>query len=96
MGIGTFGSRSAQLAGSAIHYVSGDAAALVDQFVGRHDGDDIVFEGGKFVIAGTDRAVDLYPSAGRPFRRSSTPSRPAGRCRPPSKGVRDTRYSAGD
>ncbi len=58
MGIGTFGSRSAQLAGSAIVIA---ADRLIDK--GRHIAahmmeaarDDIVFENGRFAIAGTDR-----------------------------------------
>src|SRR5215469_5277220 len=59
MGIGTFGSRSAQLAGSAI-VIAADrlidkgckiAAHMME--AGTHD---VAFENGKFAIAGTDRA----------------------------------------
>src|SRR5882724_9179396 len=62
MGIGTFGSRSAQLAGSAIVTA---ADRLIDK--GRHIAahmmeaarDDIVFERGQFTIAGTDRSLAI-------------------------------------
>ena len=60
MGIGTFGSRSAQLAGSAI---IGAADRLIEKGrqIAAHmmeaAADDIVFERGRFLIAGTDRAV---------------------------------------
>jgi carbon-monoxide dehydrogenase large subunit len=70
MGIGTFGSRSAQLAGSAI-VVAADrlidkgrkiAAHMME--AGTHD---IVFENGRFTIAGTDRSVGIVEIARQSF-----------------------------
>ncbi len=61
-GIGTFGSRSAMLAGSAIVVA---AEKLIDKGkrIAAHMMEaavaDIVFEKGKFAIAGTDRSVDI-------------------------------------
>jgi len=76
MGIGTFGSRSAQLAGGAIVTA---ADRLVDK--GRRIAahmleaaeSDIVFERGRFVIAGTDRAVPLTDVAKRSFHGTQLP-----------------------
>ena len=77
MGIGTFGSRSAQLAGSAI-VVAADrlidkgrriAAEMME--AGTHD---IVFENGKFTIAGTDRAVGIAEVARQSFAWGQLPS----------------------
>jgi carbon-monoxide dehydrogenase large subunit len=76
MGIGTFGSRSAQLCGSAIVTA---ADRLVDK--GRRIAahlleaaeSDIVFEGGRFVIAGTDRAVALDEVARQSFNSAQLP-----------------------
>ncbi len=76
MGIGTFGSRSAQLAGSAI---VGAADRLIEK--GRHiaahmmeaAADDIVFERGRFLIAGTDRAVSIDDVARRAFQSAQLP-----------------------
>jgi carbon-monoxide dehydrogenase large subunit len=70
MGIGTFGSRSAQLAGSAIVVA---AERLIDK--GRRiaghlmeaSTGDIVFDNGRFTIAGTDRSVALAEIARRSF-----------------------------
>ncbi|MGH7117248.1 MAG: xanthine dehydrogenase family protein molybdopterin-binding subunit, partial [Stellaceae bacterium] len=77
MGIGTFGSRSAQLAGSAI-VVAADR--LIDK--GRRIAgqmmeaavDDVVFQGGRFAIAGTDRSVRLDEVARRSFDSNSLPN----------------------
>src|SRR4029077_1145721 len=77
MGIGTFGSRSAQLAGSAIVTA---ADKLIDK--GRHIAahmmeaarDDVVFADGKFVIAGTDRAVDISAVAKHSFPAAQLPN----------------------
>src|SRR5438876_589893 len=77
MGIGTFGSRSAQLAGSAIVTA---ADKLIDK--GRHIAahmmetarDDVVFKDGKFVIAGTDRAVDIAAVAKHSFHAAQLPN----------------------
>ena len=83
MGIGTFGSRSAQLAGSAI-VVAADRLIDKGRKIAAHMMEaathDIVFEDGKFTIAGTDR-VGRH-RRGRAGSRSSrrncrTTSRPA-------------------
>jgi carbon-monoxide dehydrogenase large subunit len=76
MGIGTFGSRSAQLAGSAIVTA---ADRLIEK--GRHIAaqameaaeSDIVFERGHFVIAGTDRAISLDEVARQSFNAAQMP-----------------------
>jgi aerobic carbon-monoxide dehydrogenase large subunit len=76
MGIGTFGSRSAQLAGSAI---IGAADRLIEKGrqIAAHmmeaAADDIVFERGRFLIAGTDRAVPVEEVARRAFQSSLLP-----------------------
>ncbi|HTV46259.1 MAG TPA: xanthine dehydrogenase family protein molybdopterin-binding subunit [Stellaceae bacterium] len=70
MGIGTFGSRSAQLAGSAI-VVAADR--LIDK--GRRiagqmmeaAADDVTFQSGRFTISGTDRSVGLTEVARQSF-----------------------------
>jgi carbon-monoxide dehydrogenase large subunit len=76
MGIGTFGSRSAQLAGSAI-VVAADrlidkgrkiAAHMME--AGTHD---IEFAGGKFTIAGTDRSVGIVEVARQSFDTAHLP-----------------------
>jgi aerobic carbon-monoxide dehydrogenase large subunit len=62
IGVGTFGSRSAILAGGAITVAAEKliekgkkiAAHMLEAAV-----NDIAFEGGKFTIAGTDRSVDI-------------------------------------
>jgi carbon-monoxide dehydrogenase large subunit len=70
MGIGTFGSRSAQLAGSAI-VVAGDRLIEKGRRIAGHMMEaatgDIVFENGRFAIAGTDRSVSLAEVARRSF-----------------------------
>jgi carbon-monoxide dehydrogenase large subunit len=77
MGIGTFGSRSAQLAGSAIVEA---AEKLIDKGrrIAAHmmeaASNDIVFEAGKFVIAGTDRAVDIAEVAKHSFHSALLPN----------------------
>ncbi len=77
MGIGTFGSRSAQLAGSAI---VGAADKLIDKGrrIAAHmmeaASNDIVFEAGKFVIAGTDRSVSLAEVAKHSFHSALLPN----------------------
>src|SRR5437868_10129379 len=76
MGIGTFGSRSAQLAGSAI-VVAADrlidkgrkiAAHMME--AGTHD---IEFADGKFTIAGTDRSVGIVEVAKQSFEPAHLP-----------------------
>src|SRR5205085_12184484 len=77
MGIGTFGSRSAQLAGSAI-VVAADrlidkgrkiAAHIME--TGMHD---VEFANGKFTIAGTDRSVGIVDVAKQAFDSAHLPS----------------------
>ena len=77
MGIGTFGSRSAQLAGSAI-VVAADrlidkgrkiAAHMME--AGTHD---IEFVDGKFTITGTDRLVGIIDVARQSFEAAHLPS----------------------
>ncbi len=70
MGIGTFGSRSAQLAGSAI-VVAADRLIEKGRRIAGHMMEaatgDIVFESGRFAIAGTDRSVGLGEVARQSF-----------------------------
>ena len=70
MGIGTFGSRSAQLAGSAI-VVAADRLIEKGRRIAGHMMEaatgDIVFEKGRFTIAGTDRSIGLAEVARRAF-----------------------------
>jgi carbon-monoxide dehydrogenase large subunit len=77
MGIGTFGSRSAQLAGSAI-IVAADrlidkgckiAAHMME--AGVHD---VVFDNGRFTIAGTDRSVGIVEVAKQSFEAAHLPN----------------------
>jgi carbon-monoxide dehydrogenase large subunit len=75
-GIGTFGSRSAQLAGSAI---IGAADRLIEKGrqIAAHMMEaaaaDIAFERGRFLIAGTDRAVSIEEVARRAFQSAQLP-----------------------
>ncbi|HEV2303101.1 MAG TPA: xanthine dehydrogenase family protein, partial [Stellaceae bacterium] len=75
-GIGTFGSRSAQLAGSAI---AAAAERLVDKGrqIAAHlleaAAGDIAFADGRFVIAGTDRAVGIEEVAREAFHSAALP-----------------------
>ena len=77
MGIGTFGSRSAQLAGSAI---IGAADRLIEKGrqIAAHMMEaaaaDIAFERGRFLIAGTDRAVSIDEVARRAFQSAQLPA----------------------
>jgi carbon-monoxide dehydrogenase large subunit len=77
MGIGTFGSRSAQLAGSAI-VVAADRLIDKGRRIAAHlleaAADDIVFERGGFTIAGTDRSVGIGEVARRSFESSYLPN----------------------
>ena len=61
-GIGTFGSRSAVSGGNAVHLASGkiiDKGKKIAAHLLEAAESDIVFERGKFTVAGTDRSVDL-------------------------------------
>jgi aerobic carbon-monoxide dehydrogenase large subunit len=70
MGIGTFGSRSAQLAGSAI-VVAADRLIEKGRRIAGHmmeaATNDVVFENGRFAIAGTDREIGLAEVARQSF-----------------------------
>jgi carbon-monoxide dehydrogenase large subunit len=76
MGIGTFGSRSAILAGSAI-VVAADHVIDKGRRIAAHlmeaAADDVVFETGRFKIAGTDRSVDLGEVARKSFHIDQLP-----------------------
>jgi len=76
MGIGTFGSRSAQLAGSAIVVAAdrlidkGTKIAAHMMEAGTHD---VEFADGKFRIAGTDRSVGIAEVAKQSFEAAHLP-----------------------
>jgi aerobic carbon-monoxide dehydrogenase large subunit len=77
MGIGTFGSRSAQLAGSAIVVAADrliDKGRKIAGQVMEAAADDVVFQEGRFAIAGTDRSVSLDEVARRSFDASYLPN----------------------
>jgi aerobic carbon-monoxide dehydrogenase large subunit len=75
-GIGTFGSRSAMLAGSAI-VVAADRLIERGRKIAAHmmeaAASDVVFENGAFAIAGTDRKVDLSDVVQRAFDSAAIP-----------------------
>src|SRR5258706_4878301 len=76
MGIGTFGSRSAQLAGSAIVTAADrliDKGRKIAAHVMEAAASDIVFERGRFTIAGTDRAVGIEEVARQAFQSAQLP-----------------------
>jgi len=77
MGIGTFGSRSAQLAGSAI-VVAADKLIDKGRRIAAHlmeaAAQDIAFENGKFAIAGTDRSVTIAEVARHSFEAGLLPN----------------------
>ncbi len=76
MGIGTFGSRSAQLAGSAI-VTAADRLVDKERRIAAHmmeaAASDIVFEQGRFTIAGTDRSLSLDEVARQSFNGAQLP-----------------------
>ena len=76
MGIGTFGSRSAQLAGSAI-VTAADRLVEKGRRIAAHvmeaAANDIVFEAGRFTIAGTDRSVAIDEIARQAFQSAQLP-----------------------
>jgi carbon-monoxide dehydrogenase large subunit len=77
MGIGTFGSRSAQLAGSAIVQAANkliDKGRKVAAHMMEAATDDVTFEAGRFVIAGTDRAVGVCEVAKHSFHSALLPN----------------------
>jgi carbon-monoxide dehydrogenase large subunit len=75
-GIGTFGSRSAMLAGSAI-VTAADRIIERGRKIAAHimeaSSSDVVFENGGFAIAGTDRRVELAAVARRAFDSGDLP-----------------------
>jgi len=77
MGIGTFGSRSAQLAGSAI-VVAADRLIDKGRKIAAHMMEaavpDIAFANGRFAIAGTDRSVGVAEVAKESFHWARLPS----------------------
>jgi aerobic carbon-monoxide dehydrogenase large subunit len=77
MGIGTFGSRSAQLAGSAI-VVAADRLIDKGRKIAAHMMEaaipDVAFENGKFAIPGTDRSVGIGEVAKQSFHSSRLPN----------------------
>jgi len=76
MGIGTFGSRSAQLAGSAI-VVAADRLIDKGRKIAAHMMEaavpDIGFENGRFAITGTDRSVGIAEVAKQSFHSLQLP-----------------------
>jgi aerobic carbon-monoxide dehydrogenase large subunit len=77
MGIGTFGSRSAQLAGSAVVTAADrliDKGSRIAAHMMEAAESDIAFERGRFTIAGTDRSVGIDEVARRSFQGAQLPS----------------------
>jgi carbon-monoxide dehydrogenase large subunit len=77
MGIGTFGSRSAQLAGSAIVQAADkliDKGRRIAAHMMEAASDDVTFQTGRFVIAGTDRSVGLAEVAKHSFHAHLLPN----------------------
>src|SRR5438876_7419624 len=76
MGIGTFGSRSAQLAGSAI-VTAADRLIDKGRQIAAHmleaAASDIGFDAGRFAIAGTDRSVGIAEVARESFHSTRLP-----------------------
>ncbi len=76
MGIGTFGSRSAQMAGSAI-LTAADRLIERGRRIAAHmleaAAEDVAFDNGRFVIAGTDRALDIAEIARAAFHSAHLP-----------------------
>src|SRR6516162_4319378 len=77
MGIGTFGSRSAQLAGSAI-VIAADRLIDKGRKIAAHMMEaaipDVAFENGRFAIAGTDRSVGIGEVAKQSFHSLQLPN----------------------
>src|SRR6266403_2074872 len=77
MGIGTFGSRSAQLAGSAIVVAANrliDKGRKIAAHMMEAAASDVVFDAGSFTIAGTDRSVGIEEVAKRSFDSAHLPN----------------------
>jgi len=76
MGIGTFGSRSAQLAGSAIVIAADrliDKGCKIAAYMMEAAIPDIAFANGKFAITGTDRSVGIAEVAKQSFQSLQLP-----------------------
>jgi carbon-monoxide dehydrogenase large subunit len=77
IGTGTFGSRSTVAGGTALLSAADKVIAkgkkLAAHFM-EADEHDIVFEDGRFVVAGTDKALDLSEVAQRSFSPKNVPS----------------------
>ena len=76
MGIGTFGSRSAQLAGAAIVIAADrliDKGCKIAAHMMEAAVPDIAFEKGKFAITGTDRSVGIAEVAKQSFQSLQLP-----------------------
>jgi carbon-monoxide dehydrogenase large subunit len=75
-GIGTFGSRTAVLCGGAV-CVAADRLVEKGKTIAAHfleaAENDIVFEKGSFVVAGTDRKMDIVEVAKKAFVREALP-----------------------
>jgi carbon-monoxide dehydrogenase large subunit len=75
-GTGTFGSRSMVAGGTAL-LAAADKIIAKGKVLAAHameaDEHDIVFERGKFVVAGTDNAIDIHAVAERSFAPKSLP-----------------------
>ena len=75
-GGGTFGSRTAVLGGSALHVAAGkiiDKGKVIAAHMLEAAEADIVFEDGKFTVAGTDRAVDIHDVAKTAYNPAKMP-----------------------
>jgi carbon-monoxide dehydrogenase large subunit len=70
IGTGTFGSRSTVAAGTAL-LSAADKVIAKGRKIAAHvmeaDEHDVVFEGGRFVVAGTDKSIDLSEVAQKSF-----------------------------
>jgi carbon-monoxide dehydrogenase large subunit len=76
MGIGTFGSRSAQLAGSAVVVAANrliDKGRKIAAHMMEAAASDVVFEAGSFTIAGTDRSLGIEEVARQAFQSAQLP-----------------------
>jgi carbon-monoxide dehydrogenase large subunit len=76
MGIGTFGSRSAQLAGSAVVVAANrliDKGRKIAAHMMEAAASDVVFDAGSFTIAGTDRSVGIEEVARQSFQSAQLP-----------------------
>jgi carbon-monoxide dehydrogenase large subunit len=77
IGTGTFGSRSTIAGGTAL-LAAADKIIVKGTKIAAHlmeaDEHDIVFEGGKFVVAGTDKSIDLVEVAQDSFAPKKLPT----------------------